>query len=71
MRGNFNQIDVLLFRQAERIGELYDAERLIVDSDETHFGRRNFAVDAMRLFSSDVTFPLKIKKRAALLQWLT
>ncbi|MEM5382606.1 hypothetical protein VSR68_03240 [Paraburkholderia phymatum] len=72
MRRDFDQIHILLFRQAEGISEFYDAERFVVDSDQTHFGRSDFTVDAMRrLISSDVTFPLKIKKTSRAARWFS
>jgi hypothetical protein len=72
VRSDFNQIHILLFRHAERISEFHDAERFVLDSDQTHLGCCNFTVDAVRrLISSDVTFPLKIKKTSRAARWFT
>jgi hypothetical protein len=63
LRSDFDQIHVLLFRHTERISELHNAERFVLDADQSHLGCCNLTVDAVRrLISSDVTFPLKIKK---------
>lgn len=67
MRRDFHQVNIQFFRFTESISEFYDTERFVLDPDQTHFRRSDFTVDAVRrLISSDVTFPLKIKKRAAL-----
>ncbi|BAX57403.1 hypothetical protein BSFP_001900 [Burkholderia stabilis] len=63
MRRDFHQVNIQFFRFTESISEFYDTERFVLEPDQTHFRRSDFTVDAMRrLISSDVTFPLKIKK---------
>ncbi|KOT21156.1 hypothetical protein DM47_3612 [Burkholderia mallei] len=63
LRRNLHQVNIQLFRFTESLGESHDADGLTIDPDQTHFRRSDFTVDAMRrLISSDVTFPLKIKK---------
>jgi hypothetical protein len=62
----------LLFRHAESIGKFHNAEGFVLDSDQTHLGCSDFTVDAVRrLISSDVTFPLKIKKTSRAAKWFT
>ena len=47
VRRDFDEIDIILFRQAESFGQFHDSERLVVHSDQAHFRCRNFTVYAM------------------------
>ncbi|CAD9225256.1 hypothetical protein BCEN4_480099 [Burkholderia cenocepacia] len=63
LRRDLHQVNIQFFRFTESVSEFYDTERFVLDPDQAHFRRSDFTVDAVRrLISSDVTFPLKIKK---------
>ncbi|GAA0526509.1 hypothetical protein GCM10009097_50070 [Pigmentiphaga daeguensis] len=54
VRGNFYQVNIILFGKPNCFGQLDDAKLFAVDPNQAHLRCGNFTIDAIRLVGSDV-----------------
>jgi hypothetical protein len=56
--GNLDEINVRFLGHLHGLAQRHDADRLVIDTNQSQFRDSDFAVDAVRAFSSDAAFSI-------------